>query len=349
MKRILLVVFLFSCYSSFSQAVINFNARIHDFGTIKEVNGAVSYNFEFVNRGTAPILIKNVESSCGCTSPEWTKQPVLPGKTGFVKAIFNPKDRPGYFDKTITVYSNAQTPVVELKIKGNVEGKARTILDDYPYELSSGLRLPLENISLMNVRKGDTKTMQIGVYNNSGKTLNISFAGLPPYLKLSITPQQVENRGKATIQASYNTAVSGEYGLNREDVALVVDGKKYPLPVTITIEEDFGKVDLANAPVMESDKKYYNFGETTSAKPVAYTYQVKNTGKSPLNVRRVYTNDKRVTADISKKDIQPGESAMVTVKTINGAEPGKLTCLVSVITNCPASPEFNLRFYGEIK
>lgn len=62
------------------------------------------------------------------------------GQTGFVKAIFDPKDRPGYFDKTITVFSNAKTPIVELKIKGTVEGRTRTVLDEYPYELASGLR-----------------------------------------------------------------------------------------------------------------------------------------------------------------------------------------------------------------
>jgi len=48
---------------------------------------------------------------------------------------------------------------VELKIKGTVEGKARTVLDDYPYELASGLRLPLEHISLMKVHKGEVKSM----------------------------------------------------------------------------------------------------------------------------------------------------------------------------------------------
>lgn len=64
MKVLLSIVFLFASLATFSQAVINFSNRAHDFGTIKEVNGAVSYDFEFVNAGTAPILIKNVESSC---------------------------------------------------------------------------------------------------------------------------------------------------------------------------------------------------------------------------------------------------------------------------------------------
>ncbi len=200
MKVLLSIVFLFASLATFSQAVINFSNRAHDFGTIKEVNGAVSYDFEFVNAGTAPILIKNVESSCGCTSPQWSRQPVLPGQKGFVKATFDPKDRPGFFDKTITVYSNAKPTVVELKIKGTVEGKARTVLDDYPYELASGLRLPLEHISLMKVHKGEVKSMSVGVFNNAGKSVAVSFTDLPAYIKMAIEPQPIPDKGKADDQ-----------------------------------------------------------------------------------------------------------------------------------------------------
>lgn len=348
MKGILFVIFLFSCSVSFSQAVINFSEKAHDFGKIKEINGAVSYDFEFVNTGSAPILIKNVESSCGCTSPQWSKQPVLPGKKGFVKATFDPKDRPGFFDKTITVYSNARTPVVELKIKGIVEGRARTVLDDYPYELPSGLRLPQENISLLKVRKGESKTMQIGVFNNSGKEAVVTFQGLPAYMQMKVEPQKIGNRGKGMITATYHTAQQGEFGLNEEEVVMLVNGKKYALPVTIYVEEDLSHTDPAKAPAIDADKKYYNFEKTTSGQPVSFTYRVKNTGNAPMQIHRVYTNDKRVEVEAVKKQLQPGESVPVTVKTKSGAGTGKLTCLISVITNCPVTPEFNLRFYGEI-
>lgn len=348
MKSILFVFFLFFFSASFSQAVISFSDKAHDFGTIKEINGVVSYDFEFINTGKIPVLIKNVESSCGCTSPQWSKGPVLPGKKGFVKATFDPKDRPGFFDKTITVYSNANTPVVELKIKGNVEGRARTILDDFPYELPSGLRLPMENISLMKVRKGGTKTIQLGVFNNSGKEVAISFTGLPAHLKISVSPQKINNKAQATITASYNSGLKGEFGLNEESATMVVNGKNYALPVSIFIEEDFSKVDASSAPVIDADKKFYNFGVASSSQQQTFVYQIKNSGKAPMKIHRVYTNDKRVEVEMAKTELQPGETQPLTVKTKVGAEPGKLTSLVSIISNCPLNPEFNLRFYGQI-
>lgn len=349
MKNILFIAALFITATAFPQAIIEFDTRNHDFGTIQEVNGTVAYNFEFTNQGSAPILIKNVESSCGCTSPEWSRQPILPGKKGFIKATFNPKDRPGYFDKTITVYSNARPNVVELKIRGNVQGKTRTVLDDYPYELPSGLRLPLEEISLMKAHKGEVKSMSIGVFNNSGKTLKISFSNLPSHIRIGIEPQQIADKGKATIKASYNTAQHGEYGLNREMVKMIVDGKTYDLPVSVFIEEDFQSVDLATAPLADADKKYHNFGSTPSSQPATFTYQIKNTGKSPLKIHRIYTNDSRVEASMNVKELQPGASAPLTVKTVAGADTGKVSALVSVITNSPSVSELKIRFYGEIQ
>lgn len=349
MKSVLFVILVFLFLDSYAQPVIHFTQSVHDFGNIKEVNGQVSYDFEFTNNGTAPILIKNVESSCGCTSPQWTKQPVLPGKKGFVKATFDPKERPGYFDKTITVFSNTKTPQLELKIKGLVEGKARTILDDFPYELASGLRLPLEQISLMKVKKGGTKTMTYGVYNNSGRKVTVSFAGVPAHMRLAMVPQQIDVKGQAVVEVSYNTALKGEFGLNEEEITMMVDGKKYSLPVSVFVEEDLGNVNPATAPNIDADKKYYNFGQTPSGQPATFAYQVKNTGKSPMKIHRYYTNDKRVSAEMSKQELQPGESATLTAKTQKGAEPGKLSCVISLITNCPANQEFGLRFYGEIK
>lgn len=349
MRGLLFIVcFLWSLAAS-SQALIRFEEKVHDFGNIKEVDGPVAYDFVFVNEGKAPILIKNVESSCGCTSPEWSKQPVLPGKKGFVKATFDPKDRPSHFDKTITVFSNARPAVVELKIKGNVEGRTRTVLDDYPYELPSGLRLPVDHISLMKVKKGEVKRMTIGVYNNSGKKQKVTFVGLPAHIKMQIQSEEMEIKGLASLNVSYNAGLHGEYGLNEETVTLLVDGKKYPTRLSVFVEEDFEKTDRATAPQIQAEKKYYNFGAVSADQPARFVYKLTNTGKSAMKIHRVYANDNRLHIGNYAKEVQPGATVELPVETVKGAEKGKLSGLISVITNCPDSPETNLRFYGEIK
>ncbi len=96
-----------------------FNEITYDFGTFPEGKGKVTHVFQFKNDTKGPIILQDVKASCGCTTPKWTKTPVLPGKTGEVEVTYNAKGRPGAFSKTITVTSNQG--VTRLMIKGEVE------------------------------------------------------------------------------------------------------------------------------------------------------------------------------------------------------------------------------------
>ena len=78
----------------------------YNFGTISENEGYVEHIFKFSNTGSAPLTILNVQTTCGCTRPEWTKGAVEPGKEGFIIITFNPKGRIGPLNKPITVQTN---------------------------------------------------------------------------------------------------------------------------------------------------------------------------------------------------------------------------------------------------
>ena len=67
-----------------------------------------------------PLIIKNVRASCGCTTPLWPKEPIMPGKEAVIKAVYNSKGRVGNFNKAITITSNADTPTKVLYIKGTI-------------------------------------------------------------------------------------------------------------------------------------------------------------------------------------------------------------------------------------
>lgn len=95
----------------------------HNFGTIKEEIGAVTTQFEFTNKGNSPLIIQRVSASCGCTTPSYSKEPILPGKTGTISAQYSTVRRPGTFNKTIRVYTNVPDTVYVLTIKGNVTPK----------------------------------------------------------------------------------------------------------------------------------------------------------------------------------------------------------------------------------
>jgi archaellum component FlaG (FlaF/FlaG flagellin family) len=100
-------------------AEIKFDKETNDFGNIPQGVPA-TYEFVFKNTGKTPLIVTNAAASCGCTTPEWTKEPIKPGKTGTVKATFNAAS-PGPFTKSVTVVSNAKNSTVILYLKGDVK------------------------------------------------------------------------------------------------------------------------------------------------------------------------------------------------------------------------------------
>ncbi len=99
-------------------AAFEWAASTHDFGKIKQ-GVPVTFEFKFTNKGTSPLVVSNAQPSCGCTNPSWTRDPVMPGSEGYVKATFNAANI-GPFDKTLTVTANVDGGVVILHIKGEV-------------------------------------------------------------------------------------------------------------------------------------------------------------------------------------------------------------------------------------
>ena len=99
-------------------AIISFETEVIDYGTIEQHSDGARL-FAFTNEGDAPLLITNVKTSCGCTVPSYSKEPILPGKSGELKIKYDTK-RLGAFTKTITVTSNAEGGNKILKIKGNI-------------------------------------------------------------------------------------------------------------------------------------------------------------------------------------------------------------------------------------
>lgn len=115
---LLLAFFTFQLYAQKKTAKIEFETTVIDYGTIEKGADGVRV-FKFKNTGNAPLVVTSVKSSCGCTVPKKPEAPVLPGETGEIEVKYDTK-RVNPIRKTITVTSNAETPTVALKIKGNV-------------------------------------------------------------------------------------------------------------------------------------------------------------------------------------------------------------------------------------
>ena len=131
-KTFLFLMFVFMSIgymAAQAHADIKFDKMSHDFGTFSESSPVVKCTFTFTNVGDGPLVIHQVVASCGCTVPEYTQEPIMPGKTGTIQVTYNGTGKyPGHFKKSITVRSNAESSeLIRLIIEGNMtEAETKT-------------------------------------------------------------------------------------------------------------------------------------------------------------------------------------------------------------------------------
>ena len=98
---------------------VDFKEETYNFGEVSE-GPQVTHEFKFTNNGKEPLILSNVKASCGCTTPSWPKDPILPGKEATILVTYNTQGRPGNFTKSITITSNAANASKVIFIKGDV-------------------------------------------------------------------------------------------------------------------------------------------------------------------------------------------------------------------------------------
>ena len=99
--------------------VFKFEKEVYDFGEIKE-GEKVTYDFKFKNIGNSPLIISSATATCGCTIPEYPKEPVAPGAEGLIRVVFNSAGKAGMQNKIISITANTVPSLTELNILGNV-------------------------------------------------------------------------------------------------------------------------------------------------------------------------------------------------------------------------------------
>jgi len=207
MKRLFLIfsllIFAISVKSQIAATKMQLSATEHDFGTFKEEAGRQTFDFIVTNTGTEPLVIQNVVASCGCTTPEWTKQPIPVGAKGKVTAIYDPKDRPGQFNKTLSVYTNTKPEVVVLVIKGEVIPHEKTIEELYTFAVGA-VRFESNHLAFTNVKKTEKKMRVMQLINTSAEPVKVEFDAVPVHLTLKSNPETLKPGQKGMIEGTYD-------------------------------------------------------------------------------------------------------------------------------------------------
>ena len=328
------------------QPVITFEKTEHDFGKINEADGRVSTVFEFKNEGMAPLVLSNVRASCGCTTPTWTKEPIEPGQTGSITVTYNPNGRPGRFQKTVTITSNATEATKRVYIKGEVIPKAAKPANKYTVAVGA-LNMKTKTLDLGTIKKGENKSGELE-YANLGKEdhhVELATSNADTYLINQVTLADVKAEQTGKFVFAIDSKNPKLYGPVEAFAYVVIDGKKeideaHKLTIKANIEEDFSGLSVEEkqaAPIMEVPGEF-NVGKIAAGKNHKFAFPIKNVGVNPLEVRRAYCSDSQLTAK-APKAIKSGKKGNISLDiNTKNMKPGAYSREIVIITNDYQNP-----------
>lgn len=325
------------------KAVIEFQETSFDFGTIGENNGKAVHVFQFKNTGELPLILTNVRAGCGCTTPEWNRQPIAPGEAGSIKVSFDPRNRPGAFTKSVTVNSNAANSVVSLTIRGNVSRKPIGPYEKYKYQVGP-VKIFNNGINLGNIKNTQQLERKLAIVNTGDQPAILKATSDSPAISVTISAPSLTKGAVGHLLVKYDAAQKGDWGFVSDIVRLTVnDQDKGSLNVTANISEDFSSYqgNFEKAPVITLSETEANLENVAPNSTNTHEFYIQNTGKSELIIRKTKASDPETSIALPKTTIKPGKKvkAVVTYKTKNA----KSTQIIQLITNDPQHSVINYK------
>lgn len=336
---------------------VKFTETIYDFGEIKEEQGQASHEFKFKNAGTVPVKLTDVKASCGCTTPDWTRDNVAPGKEGMVKAIYNTANRPGPFQKTITVKAqpeNGQEEVHIITIKGNVIPRPKGIQDWYPTVLGS-IRASTNHCAFGKIYNTEKKSQKIVFYNETDKPVNILKYDTPAHISVTSDKKTVNPKDSIKIDVTYDANKVDDWGFLHTQIKIMTDDSNTPekvIYISADRQENFEKLteqEKANGPRITFEKVVHDFGTIKAGQKVNTEFVFKNTGKSELIIRKTKASCGCTASNPEKTRLKPGESSKINAVYDSTGKKGNENKTITIISNDPTNPSIVLTIKGIVE
>lgn len=327
-------------------AQIEWLEKDYNYGAFRESEGPRLGRVRFVNKGAEAVCINDVRRSCGCTDVTYTEGMIAPGDTAVVSFTYNPKGRPGSFEKTVKVFIGKDNQLQVIKLSGTVIGSPTTLEYSYPKE-AGPLRLESLAANTGELKKGSSRHIFINAYNQSMDTIVPSWICNDRALEVELTPRSIPPGEIATFgfylktseeermgPLEYKIQLTADDGSTQKDICEVTIGTIIvPDTQSMTAEE------VDSGPRAYLLPEFIDFGEFSGDKKVDFSFEILNDGKSTLDVMRVYSADNSV--EIKEKPIKIKRQKKSRVKGVldfSRIPKGAFRIPVKVITGDPLHP-----------
>lgn len=330
-----------------------FEESTWDFGRFDEAGGSVSHTFKFKNTSAAPVVIERVVTSCGCTTPEYSRQPVRPGQESQITITYDPDGRPGRFSREVNIITGGGKSRNTLTIKGVVNPRPRTIADDYAYDLGHGLRADTSHKGFGYVAQGTTKSVVVEIANESAATIALGYdweaqSGL---LKVAM-PSTLEPEQRAQITLTYDLTATEHYGELSDRLRLKIDGKRAIIALSASgtgvdkFPDNIRGVKVARFGLSPA---FYNFGKVSRDMDLTTTITIVNQGDADLIIRSVEPR-KHISTDLMAGTVVParGERKFKVTLVIDESDGGDVFGTLTIVANDPERPMREIRLSAEV-
>ena len=333
--------------------IIRFDKLYHDFGDILTSEGSKKCTFTYTNISDKPIVINDIVTSCGCTSPKWSRKPLNPGASEEIAVTFLNDQGPYPFDKTITLFITGLSRPVTLHIRGIAHSKRKSLNELFPYNIENTVGLRSKEISAGYIDQGETKKGSFEIANLTKKKANISFVNVTDGLSLTISPNPLPAGERATVTYVIDTKKNRTQTWGNTTYNFSIKANDLPahkMEITSFIKENFSEYTPEmknNAPLPRLSKSSYSMESVKKGEKVHFEIDIRNIGKEDLIIHKLDIDNKGVTADfqrVMKSNVD--HKIKVTVDT--SSMEGEVTIILSFITNSPTRPIANFYITGTV-
>ncbi|MBQ7856745.1 MAG: DUF1573 domain-containing protein [Alistipes sp.] len=353
MKRLIPIIISaillsFEAWASNTEGTLRFDLRTFDFGTLAEDGGTRSHTFAFTNTSSEPIVILKVNTSCGCTTAQYTRHPIGPNGRGEVTVVFDPMNQPGGFSRRLSVYTS-DGGVTNLTITGSVTPRVRSISERYTIDFGQGLMVDANAHAFGYVEHGAVVRSTFGVYNNSEREVSLLLIPSQESGALDIHyPHTIAPKAEAEIDFGY---MLGEkcalYGTLHDVLAVEVNGRRAHLQLIISAIAIDSRKKMADnePPKIQLSENFIKFGAlNTTSRTSVHRIKVYNAGLSTLQIRKIESERGIAEGSIDRCSIGSDREATLSVKLhTKGLMPGAVTDRLRIVTNDPHSPVRTIR------